>query len=65
MIAMEHQEEIPCASCQSWNGKEKKFSCNPNHCKGLSEWMHEHNSKLSAMEQILLRRPETVVQYIV
>ena len=65
MISMEHQEEIPCASCQSWNGKEKKFSCNPNHCKGLSEWMHEHNSKLSAMEQIIFRRPDTAIQYIV
>ena len=52
MIAMEHQKEIPCASCQSWNGKQKKFSCNPNYCKGLSKWMHEHTSIPSATEQI-------------
>jgi hypothetical protein len=65
MIVMEHQEEIPCASCQSWNGKEKKFSCNPNRCKGLSEWMHEHSSKTGGMEQILLQRPDTAIQYIV
>jgi hypothetical protein len=61
---MEHQEEIPCASCQSWNGKQKKFSCNPNTCKGLSEWMHGH-SQPSAIEQILVHRPETAIQYVV
>jgi hypothetical protein len=62
---MEHQEEIPCASCQSWNGKQKKFSCNPNHCKELSEWMHERNSQPSAMEQIQVQLPETAIQYVV
>jgi hypothetical protein len=62
---MEHQEEIPCASCQSWNGKQKKFSCNPNHCKELSEWMHEHNSQPIAMEQIQIQLPETAIQYVV
>jgi hypothetical protein len=65
MIAMEHQEEIPCASCQSWNGKLKKFSCNPNLCKGLTEWMHEHASIPSAAEQIQVHLPETAIQYIV
>jgi hypothetical protein len=65
MIAMEHQKEIPCASCQSWNGKQKKFSCNPNYCKGLSKWMNEHGSISSAKEQIQRLLPETASQYIV
>jgi len=29
MIAMEHQKEIPCASCQSWNGRQKNFPATP------------------------------------
>jgi hypothetical protein len=65
MIVMEHQKEIPCASCQSWNGKQKKFSCNPNYCKGLSEWMQAHSSLPNAMEQIQVQLPETAIQYIV
>jgi hypothetical protein len=65
MIAMEHQEEIPCSSCQSWNGRQKKFSCNPNVCKGLSEWMHEHTSIPNAAEQIQVQLPETATQYVV
>ena len=65
MIPMEPQEEIPCASCQSWNGRQKKFFCDPNRCKGLSEWMHEHASIPSAPEQIQIRLSETAIQYVV
>jgi hypothetical protein len=65
MIAMEHQEEIPCASCQSWNGRQKKFFCNPTLCKGLSDWMQEHTSIPSVAEQIQMRISETAIQYVV
>jgi hypothetical protein len=65
MIATEHQEKIPCASYQSWNGRQKKFSCNPNFCKGLSEWMQEHASIPSVSEQIQVHLPETATQYVV
>jgi hypothetical protein len=62
---MDHQEEIPCTSCQSWNGKQKKFSCNPNLCKGLSEWMNDHASLPSAEKQSQMHLPETALQYVV
>jgi hypothetical protein len=62
---MDHQEEIPCTSCQSWNGKQKKFSCNPNLCKGLSEWMNNHASIPNVAEQIQTHFPETALQYVV
>jgi hypothetical protein len=65
MIAMEHQEEIPCASCKSWNGKQKKFLCNPNLCNGLFNWMQEHASIPNAAEQIQMRFSETAIQYVV
>jgi hypothetical protein len=65
MIAMEHKEEIPCAACQSWNKREKKFSCNPHICKGLIKWIQEHVSIPSSPEQIQMHLPETATQYVV
>jgi len=65
MIIMEHQEEIPCASCHSWNSKQKRFSCNPNQCKGLSEWMNEHGPQTITAQHIQAQSPETAIQYVV
>jgi hypothetical protein len=65
MIVMEHQKEIPCASCQSWNGKQKKFSCNPNLCKGLTKWINAHAFQQNVLEQIQVQLPETAIQYVV
>jgi len=42
MIAMRNNSEIPCLACQKWNATVKSFSCNPNECKKLSEWLFEH-----------------------
>jgi hypothetical protein len=65
MIPMEPQEEIPCASCQSWNGRQKKFFCNPNLCKGLSDWMQEHTSIPNIEDHTKMRLSETTIQYVV
>jgi hypothetical protein len=63
---MKQVQEIPCGTCQSWNKKYKKFSCNPKKCKDLSAWLLEHIPQLSfepALTQIQL--PETATQYVV
>jgi stringent starvation protein B len=65
MISLEQQEEIPCASCQSWNRKQKKFSCNPHLCKGLTDWMNENASLPNEVVQIQMHLPETAIQYVV
>jgi hypothetical protein len=63
---MEKADEIPCAACKSWNGKRKKFSCNPKKCGNVSTWLIEHIPKLSdetIPTQVQL--PEIAVQYVV
>jgi hypothetical protein len=66
MIVMEKQGEIPCANCQSWKKKEKKFSCIPDGCKELNAWLLEHAPQTSAGTiQMQVRLPEIAVQYVV
>jgi hypothetical protein len=31
--------EIPCSICPYWNQKIKSFSCDPNKCAELSNWL--------------------------
>ena len=34
---------IPCANCLLWNPEKKSFSCDPNTCKKLSDWLLKHS----------------------
>ena len=38
--------EIPCNTCLFWNKVNKSFSCDPNKCVRLSEWLLKHASKM-------------------
>jgi hypothetical protein len=63
---MDHADEIPCSTCKSWNGKQKKFSCNPKKCSNVSAWLLEHNPQISdEMVHMQVQLPEVTVQYIV
>jgi hypothetical protein len=63
---MKCANEIPCVVCKSWNGKRKKFSCNPKKCSNITAWLREHNPELSAETiQMQMQVPETAIQYIV
>lgn len=39
---MENDDVIPCAKCAAWNQKTKSFSCSPNECAKLSNWLLKH-----------------------
>jgi hypothetical protein len=39
---MESDTNIPCATCLLWNPEKKSFSCDPNTCKRLSNWLLKH-----------------------
>jgi hypothetical protein len=61
-------KEIPCANCQSWAKKEKKFSCNPDECKGLTAWLYENAPNMTkdkANLQFTVKFPVSACQYIV
>ena len=64
---MAKKAEIPCASCSSWVKKQKKFSCNPDECSGLTEWMFANAPHLGGCENVklLVRLPEIATQYVV
>jgi hypothetical protein len=63
---MEKQAEIPCASCQCWNRKQRKFSCNPDACKGLTAWLFANSPQLCRDNvQLQVRLPEIAIKYIV
>ena len=59
---MSSNSEIPCSDCHKWDAKAKSFSCNPNECRKLSEWLFDHAQ---------IERVETVhfvvvpIQYVV
>lgn len=36
---MENDDVIPCAKCMAWNQETKSFSCSPNKCLKLSNWL--------------------------
>jgi hypothetical protein len=63
---MDQEDEIPCVTCKSWNGKRKKFSCNPKGCIDISAWLPLHIPQLSTEtthKQVQLQ--EIAIQYIV
>jgi hypothetical protein len=63
---MEKQGEIPCASCRSWAKKQKKFSCNPDECKGLTQWIFANAPNLNSENvKLLVALPECATQYVV
>jgi hypothetical protein len=63
---MEKQAEIPCASCRSWVKKQKKFSCNPDQCTGLTEWIFSNAPNLNSENvKLLVALPECATQYVV
>jgi hypothetical protein len=56
---MESDADIPCATCLFWNLEKKSFSCDPNSCKKLSDWLLKH-AKDNEVD------PENkIVQYVV
>ena len=42
-----------------WNAEKKRFSCDPNRCKKLSDWLLKHATGNAVNPQ------EKMVQYIV
>jgi hypothetical protein len=63
---MEKKSEIPCTSCQSWNRKEKKFSCNPEDCKELTTWLSDNAPQLcKGSVQMQVHIPEVAIKYVV
>lgn len=59
---MSQNEEIPCAACQLWNAKTKSFSCNPNSCSKLSEWLIERTPQLNVE---ITEKSNIPIQYVV
>ncbi len=63
---MGEKAEIPCANCQSWAKKEKKFTCNPDECKGLTTWLIENAPQINKDDlKVQVRLPVSANQYIV
>lgn len=63
---MEIKEEIPCAACQSWKSKTRKFSCEPNECRKLTVWLLQNAPQLIPnLPEIEARLPEKAVSYVV
>ena len=56
---MESDTEIPCSTCVLWHPEKKSFSCNPNSCKKLSNWLLKHARDNVAEPQ------DNIVQYVV
>ena len=56
---MESDANIPCATCLMWNPEKKRFSCDPNRCKKLSDWLLKHAGDNAVNPQ------EKMVQYVV
>jgi len=62
---MSTKSEIPCSNCHLWNAEKKRFSCNPDKCEKLSEWLLDHASLGNVEdENILVIAPEPI-QYVV
>ena len=56
---MVSDDGIPCSSCKLWKKQLKKFSCDPNRCEALSEWL------LEAKNQIKFQIRQREYQYVV
>ena len=54
---MENDANIPCNTCMFWNPTKKSFSCDPNTCKKLSNWLLKHANADNPQNKI--------VQYVV
>ncbi len=66
MIVMDKQGEIPCAACHSWLKRERKFSCNPDRCSALTNWLFKNAPQLKPEAvQIQAILPEKALQYVV
>jgi len=63
-IAMSTNSEIPCSTCHLWSAKKKSFSCNPDKCAKLSEWLFDHTS-LGNEEKDNIEVIEEPIQYVV
>jgi hypothetical protein len=62
MIAMSNNSEIPCSACHKWDAKAKSFSCKPNECRKLSEWLFDHAQMEPAENMQFAIAP---IQYVV
>jgi hypothetical protein len=56
---MESDANIPCSKCLLWDKVKKSFSCDPNRCKKLSDWLLKHATDNAAEPQ------KKMVQYVV
>ena len=65
LIVMESKQEIPCANCQSWNAKLRKFSCKPHDCKKLTTWLLQHAPQLKPDPAEMGVPPVTSIPYVV
>ena len=65
LIVMDAKQEIPCANCQSWNAKLRKFSCKPHDCKKLSAWLVRYAPQLRPDSAEMEMLPETSIRYVV
>lgn len=54
---METKEEIPCSMCKLWHSEKKEFSCEPQKCDKLTEWLLKYGPSEEKSNQ--------VIQYIV
>jgi hypothetical protein len=66
VIVVKKQMGIPCMQCDSWKKKERKFSCNPNDCKVLTEWLLGHAPVLTKdTVQMQVHLPDVAIRYVV
>ncbi|HTY74834.1 MAG TPA: hypothetical protein VMD05_04630 [Candidatus Nanoarchaeia archaeon] len=62
---MSSNSEIPCKNCRLWNPEKTSFSCNPDKCEKLSDWLLDHASLGNTEDQNnIVINPEPI-QYIV
>jgi hypothetical protein len=62
LIVMSANSEIPCSLCHKWSAEAQSFSCNPNKCQKLSEWLYDHAQKELSEELQIIDAP---IQYVV
>jgi hypothetical protein len=65
LIVMESKQEIPCATCKSWNAKLRRFSCKPHDCKELSEWLLQYAPQLGPDVAAMEVLSEESIRYVV
>ncbi|MGD0643498.1 MAG: hypothetical protein ABSA75_01175 [Candidatus Bathyarchaeia archaeon] len=59
---MSNNSEIPCSACHNWDATAKSFSCNPDKCQKLSEWLLAHGQIARAETMQVAVVP---IQYVV